>query len=283
MIKKLVWLFVLILLMVKNGNAKIDSLFLPVKGNACANITSDKTRASIRYGAYDRATLSAVKASAYLQKHGASLDDYNYNLIAYRLVDKALHDITVITIRDDNEKICLEISGKLDKAKADEIVQNKAKPLDEAAVKNIAARVNNTLPKSIYETDETIPLLYIDNLRYYNGTETAFFTPYIAEYLAFEPRVLVTETKELADYLLVPKLLLSQIELVDEKNSRYSMSVVLEVRKSTGELVDSEQQNRYIIIENTQNMQEIASKLLQKLLKDTINTLSGKLNRLLKY
>lgn len=283
MIKNLAWLFVLALLMVKIGSAGADSLFLPVKGNACADITSDKTRASIRYGAYDRAAMAAVKASDYMQKHGADLDDYNYNLTAYRLVDKALRDITVITIRDDNEKICLEISGKLDKTRADEIMQIKAKPLDSSVVKDIADSVNSTLPKSMYETDETIPLLYIDNLRYYNGTDTASFTPGLTERLAFEPRVLVTETKELADYLLIPKLLLSQVEPVDGKNSRYSMSVVVEVRKNTGELVDSEQQNRYIIVENTQNMQEVAHKLLQKLLEDAVNALSGKLNRLLKY
>lgn len=67
------------------------------------------------------------------------------------------------------------------------------------------------------------------------------------------------------------------------ENSRYSMSVVVELRKSDGSLVDSEEQNRYIIVNNNENMQETAQKLLTKLLEDALTALSGKLNSLLKY
>lgn len=53
--------------------------------------------------------------------------------------------------------------------------------------------------------------------------------------------------------------------------------------KATGSLVDSEEQNRYIIVNNNENMQETAQKLLTKLLEDALTALSGKLNSLLKY
>ena len=60
------------------------------------------------------------------------------------------------------------------------------------------------------------------------------------------------------------------------------MSIVIELRKNDGTLVDSETQNRYIIINKEQNTQEIAHKLVEKLLEDGINALSGKLNSLIK-
>lgn len=135
----------------------------------------------------------------------------------------------------------------------------------------------------MYETDSTIPLLYVDDIEYYNGSASSAFTGKITEKLAFEPRILVTETRELADYFLKPRLLLSKIEPVNAENSRYSMSVVVELRKSDDSLVDSEEQNRYIIVNNNENMQETAQKLLTKLLEDALTALSGKLNSLLKY
>lgn len=211
------------------------------------------------------------------------MDDYGYNVLAYRLADKALNDITVITVRDDNEKICLEVSGELDKEKTNAVLRTKQPEFNPANVAQIAEKIKRELPKSMYETDSTIPLLYVDDIEYYNGSTSSAFTGKITEKLAFEPRILVTETRELADYFLKPRLLLSKIEPVNAENSRYSMSVVVELRKSDGSLVDSEEQNRYIIVNNNENMQETAQKLLTKLLEDALTALSGKLNSLLKY
>ena len=211
------------------------------------------------------------------------MDDYGYNVLAYRLADKAVNDITVITVRDDNEKICLEVSGELDQEKTNAVLRTKQPEFNPSNVAQIAEKIKRELPKSMYETDSTIPLLYVDDIEYYNGSASSAFTGKITEKLAFEPRILVTETRELADYFLKPRLLLSKIEPVNAENSRYSMSVVVELRKSDGSLVDSEEQNRYIIVNNNENMQETAQKLLTKLLEDALTALSGKLNSLLKY
>lgn len=42
----------------------------------------------------------------------------------------------------------------------------------------------------MYETDSTIPLLYVDDIEYYNGSASSAFTGKITEKLAFEPRIL---------------------------------------------------------------------------------------------
>ena len=139
------------------------------------------------------------------------------------------------------------------------------------------------LPESTEENETAIPLLYIKNAEFYNHTTTAAYTEKLAEKLSFEPRVLVTENEELADYFIVPKLLQAKLEKIDKDNSRFSMSAVVELQKAGGIVVDSEQQNRYIIISQEENTQEIAQKLMVKLFEDALEVMSGKLNTLLKY
>ncbi len=279
----LIKLSVLVILINLIGSARADSFFVEVNGTACSKINEEQTRSEIRYKAYDKAVLMAVKKCPEVKAVAQDMDDHAYNILAYRIADKALNDITVITVQDDNEKICLEISGKLAKEKIAEIASLEKLPsFKEDSVARIAEKINTVLPKSIYETDSTRPLLYIKETEYYNGKTSSNYTAKIAEQLSFEPQVLVTESRELADYFLIPKLILSKIEPINETNSRYSMSVMIELRKNDGTLVDSETQNRYIIISKGQDTQEIAHKLIEKLLEDGINALSGKLNSLLK-
>lgn len=279
----LIKLSVLVMLINVIGEAKADSFFVDVRATACSEINEEQTRSEIRYKAYDKAVLMAVKKCPEVKSVAQNMDDHSYNILAYRIADKALSDITVITVQDDSEKICLEINGKLVKEKIAEIATTEKLPqFNENKVEKIAQQVNTILPKSMYETDSTHPLLYIKEMEYYNGNTSSVFTAKIAEQLSFEPRVLVTESQELADYFIAPKLVLSKIEPINETNSRYSMSVMIELRKNDGTLVDSETQNRYIIISKEQNTQEIAHKLIEKLLEDSIKALSGKLNSLLK-
>ena len=121
--------------------------------------------------------------------------------------------------------------------------------------------------------DHIIPLVYIENMEYYNHATTSAYTKKIAEQLSLEPKLIVTEDKNLADYLLKPKLVQSKIEPINSENSHYSMSVAIELWSKDGDLIEREQQNRYIIIESPQNPQKIAKKLMIKLLDATINNL----------
>ena len=126
---------------------------MAVRGTACADVSAEQTRSEIRYRAYDKAVLLAVKNSPYVRQEAASMDDYGYNVLAYRLADKALNDITVITVRDDNEKICLEVSGELDQEKTNAVLRTKQPEFNPANVAQIAEKIKRELPKSMYETD----------------------------------------------------------------------------------------------------------------------------------
>lgn len=284
MVRKPIVLSALVMLVSFISIAKADGFLLPVKSSVCTDVSTGKSRSDIRFETYDKATFVAVKSSAYMKEKANLLEDYHYDVLAYQLADKALNDISLITIKDDEQKICLELSGFLDTQKADEIFLKKdTNSLKSQNVNKIAAEVNNLLPKSLHEKDSAIPLIYIKDLEFYNQTTSAAYTKKMSEQLSFEPRVLVTENKELADYYLIPKLVLSKSEKIDEKNSRFSMSVVVELQKTNGVTVGKEEQNRYIIISQEENIQKIAQKLLSKLLEDALSALSRQLNSLLQY
>ena len=141
-IKSLAKLSVFALLINYIGKAEADSFSLAVRGTACADVSAEQTRSEIRYRAYDKAVLLAVKNSPYVRQEAASMDDYGYNVLAYRLADKALNDITVITVRDDNEKICLEVSGELDQEKTNAVLRTKQPEFNPSNVKTGATKIN---------------------------------------------------------------------------------------------------------------------------------------------
>jgi len=121
--------------------------------------------------------------------------------------------------------------------------------------------------------DHIIPLIYVRNMEYYNHTYTAAYTKQISEQMTLEPKIIVTDDETLADYYVQPKLLQSKMEQISSENSRYSMSVALELWAKGGILINSEQQNRYIIIENSNDAQDIAQRLMVKLLREAVKNM----------
>ncbi len=283
MSKTLFKLSVFCLLLVFNNNVKADSFFLPLSASSCMQKQNNLEDADIYLKAYDNVAYLAVKTSKYINKKTKIIDNYDFSILAYKIIDKALNDIVTTTIKDDNNEICLKFEAILDVQKADEILNNyDNKEIKNEEIKEISKSINESLPKSIYEAKDSIPLIYIKDLEYYNKKTTNVYTPNISEELSFEPRILITENKELADYYIFPKLVKSAVDVIDDKNSRYSMSLVLEVSNLEGEIIIREEKKRYIIISNNDDIQEIAHKMINKLIKEASSSIKEKISVLLK-
>lgn len=272
-------LFLLFFLTPVVSIANEDSFLLNLQASACSLVEGHFSKQDARLNAYDKATLLAVKNSKYLQEKKLNLNDYDYDLLSYKIADRALNNVVILTTLDTKEKICLELKASLDKQKTDDILQEYGyKKLDDEKIKEITEEVNNTLPKSIYEAKDSLPLFYINDLEFYTSKTTDNYKTAILEELSFVPRVLVTDTKDLADYFIVPKLTQSSIDVIDEKNSRYSMSVKIEIRDKDNKLVLEDTKNRYTIIDNKEDKQNLAKKMLTRLLKESLKSLSNKLS-----
>ncbi|MBR5598934.1 MAG: hypothetical protein IKW39_02725 [Alphaproteobacteria bacterium] len=277
--KKIVVKLFYLLLLSSEATATEDSFSLYVKANACSLIEGTLTKEDAKFKAYDKATLLAVKNSQYIQEKNLNLNDYDYNLLSYKIADRALDNITLATTTDTKDKVCLEFKATLNKEKTDAILKDYGyKEINDEKIKEITEEVNKMLPKSIYETDNSMPLFFIENLEYYTNATTKAYTTAILEQLSSVPRVLVTDKKELADYYILPKLIKSSVDAIDGKNSRYGISVKIEVSDKNNEIVLEDTKNRYIIIDNNEDKQKLAQKMLTKLLKESVSSLSNKLS-----
>ncbi len=274
MLLKIIKLSVFCMYLFNSSYIKADSFFEPVNSTVCEEKKAGISQVDIRFDAYDKATLQAIKNNQYVKNKAQNIDDHQYNIIAYKISDTVLSDVNIKTIQDDDEKVCVELFGIIEKQKIDEIfdatVREPAKSVEE-----IAQNIKEKMPNSIIT-----PLIYIKDIVYYNNTKSSIYTPKIAELVSLEPNILVSDNLELSDYILQPRMLMSKIEKIDDKNSRFSMSVAIDIKTQEGNTITSKQKNRYIIIDNSDNKQEIASKLLLKLIKECLKELSPTINNL---
>ena len=271
----------IVLFMLISIVSKADSFFLPIKSDVCINNNDNEEKQDLIFKLNDKAALLAVKSSDYVKNKALSYNDYEYSLIAYKIVDNALNDTNYEITKENENKICLSFKASLDKQKADELFENfKKSNIDKTKIKEIANNINQTLPKSIYENNIRTPLIYIDDLEFYNNTKTPKYKDHIKEQLIFEPSILITEKKDLADFYLNPKVVKSSIDKIDEKNSKFSMAVELKINNSENKEILKETKKRYIIIDNSLKNQEIAHKMLIKLLNEALVSLKGKINLL---
>lgn len=272
-------LFALVILVFISSIAKADSFSLDLNSKACSKVEGHQNKSDARLNAYDKAMLLAVKSSEYIKSKNLKINDYDYSLLSYKIADRAIKNVIISTTHESNKKICLELKASLDKQKADIILKDYSNPnISAEKVKEIADNVNQTLPKSIYEANDSIPLFYVYPLEFYTKKTTSDYTSRITEQLSFMPRILITDNKELADYYILPRLEKSSLDIIDEKNSRYSMSVSIEIKSKDGEVITKDTKNRYIIIDNSKDKQEVAKKLMIKLLTESVSTLSNQLN-----
>ena len=278
MFQSVLRLSVLTVMMFDTSIVKADSFSLSVNSTTCTLLES-KSRRDVRIETYDRASLIAVKKSEYVKKQVGNIEDADYTNIAYQIVDNALKDVVILTTTDDDEKICIEIKGNIDKIKTENIIKQykeTKKPTKE--INEIVKDINTIFPESLNnDTKKSIPV-YIDDLEYHNHTTTKNYTKEIETQLSFKPNILVTTNKELADYYIKPKILKSSIDVINDNNSKFSMSVEVVLSNSNDESVLKAQKNRYVIIDNNDDTQILAQKMLLKLLKEALIDITDRID-----
>ena len=267
MMPKFVKLSVFCFLAIIAKTANADSFF-DVKSQYCEKIVDNQTRSEVRMKAIDFASFSAVRKHFQSIPEYQNIEDYVFNNISYYISDNLLRDISVLTLEENDEKICIELTAKVHTQEFNSLIEKQNfKNIDEKKAKNIANHV-----KEIYPTTAQ-PQIFIEKLTFYNGTSTDKYIQNMSDYLSFNPNIVIITDKSAADYTLKAGLVKSTIDAIDDKNSKYSMSIKLDLIDKYNKIVMSQNKNRYIIIENKDNKQEIADKLLKKLLKEAIDTM----------
>ena len=97
---------------IKTENAVAEDLTsIKVQGSACENLKRGETLSTARVRATDAASFNAVSKLDSLKQYKEELDSHDFNVMVYNIVDNYLEDLNVSTQEQNEEKICIEVSG----------------------------------------------------------------------------------------------------------------------------------------------------------------------------
>ena len=269
---KLLLAFLLMAGMAKPVHAQTaETQALSIYGNACEKVIEGESKASTHVRAADKAVFLGVKKLPELARVKSILNEHDVNVLVYRLVDEYIEDLSSSTVSSDAGKVCVEINGYLP-PEAIEKVQTEfikaEKPLKEAApevVAEVASEVKREVDiKPV--NPESLALVYIGPLEYYNGAKSNKYSKMLQEQFAGNQYFYLTEDAEIADYVITPKVLKAKVDNLDAAHKRLQMVVSLEITGLKNETVN-EYQNRFVLFGAEENEQQTAARLLNKLIE----------------
>lgn len=245
---------------------------LEIYGNACETVIRGESKSSTRVRATDKAVFLGVKRQDSLSHAKQILNEHDLNVMIYRLVDEYVEDLKVATIEENDAKVCVEVKGWLSFGAISEVEKEfitDSSPVNEAtpeAVVEVAREVKENIFLAP-QNPESLALLHIKTLEYYNGGKSDKYTQILKEQFADNPYFYLTDDAEIADYVITPKVLKAKVDKLDAGHKRLQMVVVLEINGLKEEAVN-EYQNRFVLFGAEENEQETASRLLEKLLSN---------------
>lgn len=264
------WLIVLFVLL--NARTVLaDDKYFDISADACETIMNGESKSSTRLRASDKATFMAVKKLDQLKAIDENLSDHDFNVLVYRFVDEYIEDLSVSTTADEENKVCVSVNGKIsadnvNSVKA-EFEKNKKEPqTDEVQeIQKIVEDVNNDL-RVKPENPESLALVHVKQLEYFNGSKSVKYANLLKKHLDNNPYFYLTDDAEIADYIITPKVLKVAVDALDAGNNRLHMALVLEIAGIEKEIV-SEYQNRFVLFGAEEDKQQIASRLISKLIE----------------
>ena len=264
-------LFVFILSTAFSVAAEPYGAVLDVSGMACEDTLNGESRAGARLRASDKAVFNGIKRHELLKPYFRELNDHDANVFIYRLADEYIEDLSVRTMPSTAENVCVEIKGHLSAPAVKEAYEafvterssfKETKPeFVEQIVENAEQEIA-LMPDNLNE----LALLYIEDLTFFDGTKSAKQSQILKKLYADNPYFYLTEDAEIADYVIHPKVLTAKVDKTDENQNRLHMVVMLEVEGLTAE-PSVEYQNRYVVFDNNEDKQDVAARMLDKLIE----------------
>ena len=267
-----------------DAQADEDIIMRQVTAEACDYRLADDDVHTAENRALDKASLLAVKSTNTVQEYYPNISEPALNLISYRIIDEYLFDATHEITSDSKERICVKMSAELEMT-PDDLVEliNEYKysvSLSEAQVAEVAEEVKEQTqfkPQNLNEKK----LLFIQPLHFWNDEETENYIPLLREQLSNSDYFLVTDDEKMTDYILTPEVEEAKVDIVDEKNRKMKMVLVLKINAINDVLFEplEEQQNHFILFGAGKNEQLMADMLIRKLLARAAITAAHRLDK----
>jgi hypothetical protein len=246
---------------------------LEINAQACDTLIGDESKASVHTRATDKAEFAGIRKLeriAILQK---TLGDSELNVLIYRLIDEYVEDLSVETLPHEDNRVCVRVKGKISPEAIDLVEKDfikDGKPISEPSPEAVQqAAVEATEEVSVKpENPESLALVYLKNLTYFNGQETSRFTEGLTDRFKDNAYFYLTGEADLADYTLAPKVLKAKVDTLDAEHKRLQMVITIEVTGLEADPVNISQ-NRFVLFNASENEQQIAARFIRKLLDKT--------------
>ncbi len=235
----------------------------PIYATACQTLRGQERKSAAMLRATDIASKNAIESvdEVFALKNKLSQDDYN--ILVYELIDNNISELITKTTKSDDLEVCVEISGTL----------------DTTTIKNTP----NQLPEPIVSQKIILsekPLLYIAPTHYYNDTSSKEVSKIIAHNFDNGENFYVTDKKNLANYIIYPKVLKAQVDIINDQTSRLHMVIAIDFEDTDTYKKTTEHKSKFILIRSQENEQTQAQDLMERLFKQASVSVLSKLETL---
>ena len=95
-----------------------------IKGEACEKFVSGQSKSSIRVRVTDKASYKAVSQIENLADVRSRMLEHDFNVIVYNLVDNYVRNLMVRTTSQNEEELCVKVTGEIPVADIESVVAN---------------------------------------------------------------------------------------------------------------------------------------------------------------
>lgn len=278
-------------------SSSLDEDAAAIYGSACEKIKPQEPKSSIRLRATDKASFDAVKNLPELSDFKTQATEHDFNVLVYTIVDNFIEDLAVRTTRQNENEICVEVTGYVKKdniaAVGSENVnaeRNSSKELNEdekffesqsdiqdiSAPKKVLPSGSVPAPTSFIPPDaensenpndkKNMRLLYIAPVEFFNNTVSENHKQILKEVFDKNDYFYLTDDRNLADYIITSKVMRAKVDPVNSRTNRLQMVISVGVEFTDNGASTTEHQNRFILFSSEDDEQETAAKLMRKLL-----------------
>ncbi len=269
-------------------DAALDENVTAVYGTACENIRAGEAKSSARVRVTDKASFLAVQKINGLEEFKKEVNDHDFNVMVYNLVDNYLEDMAVRTTSQNDEKICVEVTGYIQKnnivKSINETLQQSAAPDEEQEFETnpeleeiMTAATEKSKPETTQETAD-VRKIYLAPVQFYNDSQSEAYHPLFEEIFADTGLAFAAEEKN-ADYVIRPKVLRAKVDPINKDTSRLQMVVSMELESKENGQTTTSHQNRFVLFTADSGEQEAARKLLSKLFSKAGDELKEKISQ----
>jgi len=281
-------LFLSALLLILSGEVKAaevenEVIAQSVSSDACDDRLVDDDEQTAENRAVDKAGLSAVKLSGIIQRHYPDLSATAIDTIAYRIIDEYMVNVAHAIKFSDSNRVCVKLMADIEMTSDDldrlvEEYKDSDAPAEQIADVVQQVKENTTFkPLNLGEKK----LLYIQKMIFWNGNETDHYTDLLTGLFSNSEYFYVTEDKDIADFVIIPRLNEAVVDEIDRRNHKMQISVELEAISQTDKsfVPHKEKQKLPMLFKSDKDEQKIADELVRRLLTKTANEMSRKIDK----